>query len=91
MEKTGVPCGPINRLDKVFADPHVEARGMRIEMPHPLSGKVPLVANPIRMSETPVQYRQSPPALGAHTDEVLDTWLGLSADDITTLHQQGIV
>jgi len=88
---TGVPCGPINRLDKVFADPHVEARGMRIEMPHPLAGKVPLVANPIRMSETPVQYRQSPPALGAHTDEVLDTWLGLSADDITTLHQQGIV
>jgi crotonobetainyl-CoA:carnitine CoA-transferase CaiB-like acyl-CoA transferase len=91
MEKAGVPCGPINRLDKVFADPHVEARGMRIEMPHPLSGKVPLVANPIRMSETPVQYRQSPPTLGAHTDEVLDTWLGLSADDITTLHQQGIV
>jgi len=71
-----VPCGPINTLDKVFADPQVQARGMRVEMPHPHAEKVALVANPIRMSESPVQYRRPPPMLGEHTEEVLASWLG---------------
>ncbi len=76
MEAAGVPCGPINTLDKVFDDPQVRARGMRIELPHPVAGAVPLVANPIRMSASPVSYRHAPPALGEHTGEVLDEWLG---------------
>ena len=75
MEAAGVPCGPINMLDNVFDDPQVRARGLRIEMPHPLAGTVPLVANPIRMSASPVRYRRAPPALGEHTGEVLDEWL----------------
>ena len=75
MEAAGVPCGPINMLDNVFDDPQVRARGLRIEMPHPLAGTVPLVANPIRMSASPVSYRRAPPALGEHTGEVLDEWL----------------
>jgi crotonobetainyl-CoA:carnitine CoA-transferase CaiB-like acyl-CoA transferase len=75
MEAAGVPCGPINTLDKVFDDPQVRARGLRIEMPHPLAGTVSLVANPIRMSASPVRYRRAPPALGEHTGEVLDEWL----------------
>ncbi len=75
MEGAGVPCGPINTLDKVFDDPQVQARGLRIEMPHPATGSVPLVANPIRMSATPVAYDRPPPMLGEHTDEVLADWL----------------
>ncbi|HSI49419.1 MAG TPA: CaiB/BaiF CoA-transferase family protein [Ideonella sp.] len=76
LEPAGVPCGPINRLGDVFADPQVIARGMKLEMPHPAFGSVPLVANPIRLSASPVQYRQAPAQLGEHTVEVLRDWLG---------------
>ena len=76
LEAEAVPCGPINRLDQVFADPQVQARGMKIELTHPAFGRVPMVANPIRLSATPVAYRQAPPALGEHTAEVLADWLG---------------
>ncbi|WP_338762641.1 CaiB/BaiF CoA-transferase family protein [Massilia sp. METH4] len=75
MEGAGVPCGPINTVDKVFDDPQVQARGLRIEMPHPVAGTVPLVANPIRLSATPVAYHRPPPLLGEHTEEVLADWL----------------
>ena len=85
MEAAGVPCGPINTLDRVFADPQVQARGTRIEMPHPLSKDVALVANPIRLSESPVQYRRAPPTLGQHTEEVLSDWLAASATEIDGL------
>ncbi|HCY63277.1 MAG TPA: CoA transferase [Oxalobacteraceae bacterium] len=91
MEAAGVPCGPINSLDKVFADPQVMARGMRIEMPHPLTEKVPLVANPIRMSASPVQYRNPPPTLGEHTEQVLNSWLSLGPADVAGLRQKNIV
>jgi crotonobetainyl-CoA:carnitine CoA-transferase CaiB-like acyl-CoA transferase len=76
LEAAAVPCGPINRLDQVFADPQVQARGMKIELAHPALGMVPLVASPIRLSATPVQYRHAPPTLGEHTAEVLANWLG---------------
>ncbi len=76
LEAAGVPCGPINRLDEVFADPQVIARGLRVDLPHPVAGTVPGVANPIRLSASPVAYRTAPPLLGQHTDEVLRDWLG---------------
>jgi crotonobetainyl-CoA:carnitine CoA-transferase CaiB-like acyl-CoA transferase len=76
LEAVGVPCGPINRLDQVFADPQVMARGLKLELAHPALGQVPLVANPIRLSATPVQYLQAPPLLGEHTAEVIRDWLG---------------
>ena len=76
LEAQGVPCGPINRLPEVFADPQVLAREMRIELTHPGFREVPLVANPIRLSATPVQYGQAPPLLGEHTAAVLADWLG---------------
>lgn len=91
LEARGVPCGPINRMDQVFADPHVQARAMRLEMSHPVAGKVPLVANPIRMSETPVQYRHAPPTLGEHTEAVLGEWLALDAPQLAVLHDRGVV
>ncbi|RFP09283.1 CoA transferase [Duganella sp. BJB488] len=91
MEAAGVPCGPINTLDRVFADPQVRARGLHIDLPHPLAGSVPLVANPIRMSATPVQYRSAPPTLGQHTDEVLAAWLDLTPPDLAALRRDKVV
>ncbi len=76
LEAAGVPCGPINRIDEVFADPQVKARGLQMALPHPLAGQVPLVANPIRLSGSPVAYQRPPPLLGEHTEEVLAQWLG---------------
>jgi len=76
LEAAGVPCGPINRIDQVFDDAQVRARGLRIELPHPAAGVVPLVANPIRLSETPIEYRRAPPMLGEHSRQVLRDWLG---------------
>jgi crotonobetainyl-CoA:carnitine CoA-transferase CaiB-like acyl-CoA transferase len=75
LEVAGVPCGPINRLNEVFADPQVLARGLEVRLDHPAFGSVPLVANPIRFSATPVHYGLAPPALGEHTEAVLEDWL----------------
>ena len=75
LEQAGVACGPINDLAQVFADPQVQARGTRIRMAHPLAGEVDLVANPIRLSRTPVDYRRPPPLLGEHNSEVFADWL----------------
>jgi crotonobetainyl-CoA:carnitine CoA-transferase CaiB-like acyl-CoA transferase len=91
LERVGVPAGPINSLDAVFNDPQVRAREMRIDLPHPVAGTVPLVANPLRLSETPVAYRSAPPPLGAHTREVLAERLGMRAADIDELSEKGIV
>ncbi len=91
LEQAGVPCGPINDLAQVFADPQVLARGLKVEMPHPVAGSVPQVASPIRLSETPVQYRQAPPLLGEHTERVLQRVLGLDAAAIDALRIDGVV
>jgi crotonobetainyl-CoA:carnitine CoA-transferase CaiB-like acyl-CoA transferase len=90
-EGVGVPCGPINDLKAVFDDPHVQARKLKIEMPHPTAGTMPLVGSPIRMSATPVEYRLPPPLLGQHTLAVLEEVLGLSRDEIATLADRKIV
>jgi len=91
LERVGVPCGPINDLEHVFKDPQVVARRMQMSMQHPKYGDVPLVANPIRLSETPVQYRYAPPALGEHTDEVLSDLLGADAQTITRLRADNVI
>ena len=89
----GVPCGPVNGLDQVFADPQVRARGMRIDVPHATaaSGSVPLIANPIRMSRTPPSYHQGPPTLGEHTDAVLAELLGLDDAEREALRAAGTI
>ena len=84
LEVAKVPCGPINDLAEVFADPQVLARGMATEMAHPLAGSVRLVASPMRFSVTPVQYRRAPPLLGQHTAEVLHE-MGLTAAEVEAL------
>ncbi|MES2115630.1 MAG: CaiB/BaiF CoA-transferase family protein [Pseudomonadota bacterium] len=91
LEAAGVPCGPINRIDQVFADPHVQARGLRIEVEHPALGAVPLVANPMRLSASPVAYRLAPPTLGQHTDQVLREWLQLDDAQLDGLRQRAVL
>ena len=93
LEAHNVSCGPINTIEQAFADPQIEARGMRIEMPHPALGgdPAPLIASPIRMSETPASYRRAPPMLGQHTDEVLSELLGLGAAEIEALRGRGVI
>ena len=91
LEAVGVPCGPINDLAQVFADPQVQARGLAMQLPHALAGLVPQVASPIRLSETPVEYRNAPPLLGEHTWQVLEQVLGLHADAVEALRQSGVL
>ncbi len=93
LEKAGVPCGPINDLAQVFNDPQIQHRGMRISLPHETSanGKVDLIGNPVKMSETPVTYRKAPPRLGEDTLEVLSVQLGLSETEIAELAAQDII
>jgi crotonobetainyl-CoA:carnitine CoA-transferase CaiB-like acyl-CoA transferase len=91
LEVAGVPCGPINDVAQVFADPQVQFRGLKVELPHALGGSVPQVASPIRLSATPVEYRRAPPLLGEHTLEVLTGVLGLSDTDVITLREAGVL
>ena len=91
LETVGVPCGPINTIADVFDDPQVKARGIQFHMQHPVAGEIPLVASPIRLSGTPVQYRHAPPQLGQDTDAVLQAELGLSAPVIAELRSKGIL
>ncbi len=91
LEQAGVPCGPINRLDEVFDNPQVQARGMKIELPHPAAGQVSLVRSPMKMSATPPRHDMPPPMLGQHTDEVLAELLGQDAQQIAALRAKGVV
>ena len=90
LEAAKVPCGAINNLEEVFADPHVLERHMVVDMPHPLVDSIRLVASPINLSATPVQYLRAPPMLGQHTDEVLSA-AGWSAARIAVLRKNGVV
>ncbi len=91
LDRAGVPCGPINDLAAVFDDPHVRERGLRIELPHPLAGSAPTVACPIRLSDTPVEYRTAPPLLGEHTRAVLKDAAGLTEEEVDALAETGVV
>jgi glutaryl-CoA transferase len=91
LETAGVPNGPINNLKQVFEEPQVIARGMKIEVEHASAGKVPLMASPMRFSETPLEFKLPPPTLGQHTGEVLQGVLGLDDAAIARLHDEGII
>ena len=92
LETLKIGCGPINTLDKVFTDPQVVARGVVVDMPHAATEKgVRVIANPVRLSETPADYRLPPPLLGQHTDEVLGGLLGYGADKMAKLRADGVI
>ncbi|MXP63262.1 CoA transferase [Roseomonas sp. M0104] len=90
LEALKIGCGPINTLKDVFADPHVLARDMLKEMPHASGETVTVIANPVKLSATPPDYRSAPPVLGEHSDAVLGS-LGYSAGQIAALREKGIV
>ena len=90
LEAAKVPCGPINDLADVFADPQVLARAMTVDLPHPLAGSVRLVGSPIKLSATPVRYRRAPPLLGADTESVLAEH-GYDAGAIAELRRSGVI
>lgn len=91
LSEAHVPCGPINDLAQVFADPQVQARGMVVEQSHASAGHVRTVRNPACFSGTPLEYTQAPPVLGEHTDTVLEDMLGKSAEQIEKLKLDGVV
>jgi crotonobetainyl-CoA:carnitine CoA-transferase CaiB-like acyl-CoA transferase len=97
LEQAGVPCGPINDIEQLFADPQVKARGLQIAIPDPDrtaedgGDSRPGVASPIHFSETPIQYELPPPRLGQHTDEVLLEELELDADELKRLRASGVI
>jgi crotonobetainyl-CoA:carnitine CoA-transferase CaiB-like acyl-CoA transferase len=89
--EAGIPCGPINAIDQVFADPQVLARDMLIELAHPTAEAVKLAGSPLKLSRTPVRYRAPPPLLGQHTKQVLQERLGYSPERIAALEEQGVI
>ncbi len=91
LETAKVPCGPVNSLEEVFANPQVQARGMKIAMDHEKMGKVPGVGNPIKFGLTPVSYRDAPPTLGQNTREILNSVIGLSDTEIDVLAKDGVI
>ncbi len=91
LEKAGVPCGPINDLQQVFADPQVQARGLRLDLPNALGSSTPQVASPLRLSATPVAYRSAPPLLGQHTEALLQRLLGMSETQVAELREAGVI
>jgi crotonobetainyl-CoA:carnitine CoA-transferase CaiB-like acyl-CoA transferase len=91
LEALKIGCGPINTLEDVFADPHVQARGMVLEMQHGSGETVKVIANPVRLSETPADYRLPPPLLGEHTDAVLIEKLGLDQAALADLRAKGVI
>jgi len=91
LNAQGIPCGPINSIDQVFANPQVRHRGMQFELQHPVAGKVASVANPIRFSETPVTYDKAPPMLGQHTEAVLSELLKLDPKQIKQLRAESVI
>ena len=91
LEEVNVPCGPVNSLEEVFADPQVRARQMQITMVHEKMGKVPGVGNPLRLGLTPVSYRDAPPTLGQNTKSVLQSVIGLTSTEIEVLVNKGVI
>jgi crotonobetainyl-CoA:carnitine CoA-transferase CaiB-like acyl-CoA transferase len=91
LDAAGVANGPINDIAQVFAEPQVKARGVRIEVAHPVAGTLPMVASPMRFSGTPLEHKTPPPLLGEHTDEILTKILEKSAEEIARLRAHGVV
>ncbi len=91
FDQAGVPCGPVNRLDEVFADPQIRHRELHRNLPHPLAGQLDQVVSPLRFSATPCDFDHPPPLLGQHTDAVLGELLDLSEAELASLREAGVI
>lgn len=89
--ENGLMCAPINNIGEAFNDPHIKSRGMVVQVEHSRAGVIPLVANPIRFSKTPIQDFKAPPTLGQHTQEVLSELIHVSEANLEALRTKGIV
>ena len=90
ISQAGVPCGPINMVSQVIADPQVKARNMVVEVPHPNVPDLKVPNSPLKLEETPSSIRRPPPLLGQHNEEVLSE-CGYDADQITQLRNKGVI
>jgi crotonobetainyl-CoA:carnitine CoA-transferase CaiB-like acyl-CoA transferase len=88
---SGVPCGPINDIADVFAEPQVKYRQMRIDLPHARTGSAPGIRNPVLFSRTQLEYRTAPPVLGQDTAAVLKSMLDMTDSELTALRAAGVV
>jgi len=91
LNEATVSCGPINAMADLAEDPHVKARGVVVEMQHPVNGLIRTAASPLHLSASPVDYRLAPPRIGEHTEAVLADWLGLSPERVQQLGEQGVL
>jgi crotonobetainyl-CoA:carnitine CoA-transferase CaiB-like acyl-CoA transferase len=90
LEAAKVPCGSINSIGEALADPQAQARGTVVDMPHPLTPELRLIASPMKLSATPVRYLHAPPLLGQHSDELLRE-AGCSVEEITNWRAAGVI
>ncbi len=91
LEAADISVGPVNELADVFANPQIQHRKMLVETEHALAGTIRLLANPMRLSKTPVTDYPAPPLMGQHTREVLATVLGLDAAQLDNLAQKHVI
>jgi formyl-CoA transferase len=90
LDAESVPWGPINTIDRVFADPQIIARQMKIQVDHPTIGKLPMAGNPVKVAGVAEEYAP-PPLRGQHTEKVLQSWLGYSPEKIARLRDAGAI
>jgi len=90
LGEAGIPCAPVNTIDRVFNEPQVRHRGMLLEIEHPTAGKVRMAGMPLKFSNTPASVRLPPPLLGQHTEEVLASWLGMGDKEIAELKRKSV-
>jgi formyl-CoA transferase len=91
LERAGVPCGPVNTVDRVFADLQTAAREMVIEVPHPTIGRLKLAGSPLKLASVDQVPRRPPPLLGEHTNEVLAEILKMNDDELRELRKSGVI
>jgi CoA:oxalate CoA-transferase len=91
LGQAGIPCAPINTVDRVMADPQIQARDMMVEMEHPVAGILKLAGIPIKMSVTPGAIKEPAPLLGQHTDQILKEFLGQTQEEIDGLRRMKVI
>jgi len=91
LSNAGIPCAPVQTIDQVFSSPQVRHREMLVEVEHPAAGIIPMAGLPVKLSATPASIRIAPPLLGQHSEEILQTWLGMDGDAIAKLKSKGVI
>jgi CoA:oxalate CoA-transferase len=91
LEQAGIPCGPVNTIDKVVTDPQIQAREMFVDVHHARAGSFKVTNTPIKLSRTPARLERASPDLGEHTKEVLEGLLGMTKFDLLELENRGVI